>query len=274
LIVQRRELTDALEAKAAELQQVNDQLRQANELKTAFIQVASHELRTPLAILAGYSELSSRAPDVRDPLKDWIKRIATAAKRLQYLVNQMIDMLQAGQFQATLHLQPTDLASLLDEAVADVEPFILLRHQTLKREWPADIGTIDLDAPKIRDSLNHILLNAIKFTPDNGAITVSAVRTDDAGVRIAISDTGCGIDAAHLPRIGEAFFTGYDVARHSSGHYEHGRKGLGLGVSVVKKFLEMHRGQVEVQSEVGCGTTVTLTLPAGAASPSSVPQPA
>src|SRR5439155_24493668 len=129
---------------------VNDELRQANELKTAFIQVASHELRTPLSILIGYSELAARAPDVREPLSDWHKRIVTAARRLQSLVNQMIDMLQEGQFQAKLNLQPTDLASLLDEAVGDVEPFILLRHQTLKRDWATDIGPIGRDAPQLR----------------------------------------------------------------------------------------------------------------------------
>src|SRR4051812_34249988 len=97
LLVQRRELLDELRDKNDELQKVNDELSAANELKTAFIQVASHELRTPLAILLGYSELSSRVSDVKPPLGDWLKRIATAARRMQYLVNQMIDMLQAGQ---------------------------------------------------------------------------------------------------------------------------------------------------------------------------------
>jgi signal transduction histidine kinase len=78
-----------------------------------------------------------------------------------------------------------------------------------------------------------------------------------------VSDTGGGIDPAHLPRIGEAFFTGYDVTHHASGQFEHGRQGLGLGLSVVKAFVALHNGEFDIQSELGKGTTVTITLPAG-----------
>ena len=76
-----------------------------------------------------------------------------------------------------------------------------------------------------------------------------------------MSDTGVGIDAAHRERLFEPFFTGYDVSRHSSGTFEHGRRGLGLGLSLVKAFIEMHGGTVAVESEAGKGTTFTLTLP-------------
>ena len=77
----------------------------------------------------------------------------------------------------------------------------------------------------------------------------------------SITDSGCGIEEAELKRYGEAFFTGFDVTRHSSGTYEHGRRGLGLGASVVKKFVDMHGGKVEVKSKVGQGTSATIMLP-------------
>ena len=80
-------------------------------------------------------------------------------------------------------------------------------------------------------------------------------------MQISIIDSGCGIDESELKHYGEAFFTGYDVTRHSSGTYEHGRRGLGLGASVVKKFVEMHGGRVQINSKVGQGTTATITLP-------------
>ena len=253
LIVQRRLLMDELEKR-------NEELRVANDLKAAFIQVASHELRTPLAILLGYSELASKVGDPSGPTREWLTRIHSAAKRLKSLIDQIIAMLEVGDFNAQLERQPVDLSSFIAGAVDDVAPFIELRHQRLVRDWPGDLGNMPIDIAKMRDAIDHLLLNAVKFTPDGGTITVAAKRAD-GGVQISITDSGCGIEEAELKHYGEAFFTGYDVTRHSSGTYEHGRRGLGLGASVVKKFVEMHGGTVQVQSTVGKGTTATITLP-------------
>jgi signal transduction histidine kinase len=253
LIVQRRVLMDQLE-------KTNTELREANDLKAAFIQVASHELRTPLSILMGYSELATKVPGANGPTKQWLARIRAAAERLKSLIDQIIKMLQAGDFHAALEREPVELAPFIAGAVEDVAPFIELRHQKLIRDFSGDLGTMAIDPAKIRDAINHLLLNAVKFTPDGGAITVAANRSDGS-LSVSITDTGCGIEEAELKRYGEAFFTGFDVARHSSGTYEHGKRGLGLGASVVKKFVDMHGGKVQVQSCVGKGTTATITLP-------------
>ena len=124
-------------------------------------------------------------------------------------------------------------------------------------------------AGKIRDSLNHVLLNAIKFTPDEGVITLSGRRGDDSAVELTVRDTGVGIDAANLPRMGERFFTGFDVSRHTSGHFEYNRRGLGLGLSIVRSFVEMHGGTMSVSSELGKGTAVAVRLPAAIHEPRS-----
>src|SRR5208282_713662 len=110
------------------------------------------------------------------------------------------------------------------------------------------LGVMELDAEKLRDVLNHLLLNAIKFTPDRGRIGITA-RREAGGLCIDVTDNGCGIAPESLPRIFEPFFTDFDVSRHSSGHYKHGARGLGLGLSVVKAFVEMHGGRVSVSSE-------------------------
>jgi signal transduction histidine kinase len=253
LIVQRRILMD-------ELEKTNKELREANDLKAAFIQVASHELRTPLSILLGYSELAKKVGTPGGPTAEWISRIHAAAERLKGLIDQIIAMLQTGDFEAQLERQSVELTSFITSAIEDVAPFIELRHQQLVRDCQPNMGPIMIDPPKIRDAINHLLLNAIKFTPDGGTIKVAAKRNDN-GAEISITDTGCGIEECELKRYGEAFFTGFDVTRHSSGTYEHGRRGLGLGASVVKKFVEMHGGQVKVDSTVGKGTTATITLP-------------
>ena len=126
----------------------------------------------------------------------------------------------------------------------------------------ANLGSLTIEAQKIRDCVEHLLLNAIKFTPDQGMICLSARRKPDGIVEIKISDSGVGIEPSSLPHIFEPFFTSFDVSRHSSGQFEFGRRGLGLGLTLVKAFVEMHGGQVQATSEPGKGTTFTITLPA------------
>jgi signal transduction histidine kinase len=264
MLVQRRSLMAELEAKNADLERANVDLHEANDLKAAFIRVASHELRTPVAILVGYSELAQRVMGASGASADWMARIHRASARLQHLIDQIIGMLDVGDFQARLDRRPTAIAPLIAEAVEDVAPFVELRGQSLTREWPAELGTIELDAVKVRNSLNQLLLNAIKFTPDGGRITVSAEQGADGSISIRVADNGSGMDEASLKHFGDAFFTGYDVSNHSSGTFERDRRGLGLGASVVKKVIELHGGKLHVQSQPGAGTSITMTLPAAA----------
>ena len=260
LLVERKRLLAELQIKNRELAGANAELVQANELKEAFIRVASHELRTPLTILYGLVQML-QTPGVGSPLHDWLAPIQTACERLNRLVNQLLKMLSARQFDRSLDRRPTDLAALLNQAVQDVRPFVERRRQEVSLDLAADLGTIDVDADKIRDCLDNLLLNAIKFTPDCGKIALAAKRTVAEGAEIRITDSGVGIDAANLPHLFKPFFTALDVSRHSSGHFEFGRRGLGLGLSMVKAFVEMHGGKVEVASERGKGSTFVITLP-------------
>jgi signal transduction histidine kinase len=166
----------------------------------------------------------------------------------------------AQNFDNNLERQPVDLARIVQQAVDDVRPFIALRRQTLKLDLPDSMPEISVDPGKIRDCIDHLLLNAIKFTADGGEVSVGMRRGDDT-LQIIITDTGCGIDQQCMQRLFEPFFTGFDVSHHSSGHFEHGRKGLGLGLSVVKSFIEMHGGRIDVTSAVNKGSTFTITLP-------------
>jgi signal transduction histidine kinase len=275
LVRERRELTETLRLRNEDLEkantqlaqaniqlnQVNAELRRANELKHAFIQVASHELRTPLTILQGMVRLAGTVQGAPPALKGHLDRIDRASRRLQALVDQIIAMLVAHKFERTLDRKPTDLAPLLHDAADDVRPFVELRHQTLTVEAPTDIGAMNVEAGSIRDCLNHLLLNAIKFTPDGGVIRLSAVRLAGAGVVIRVADTGEGMDVDTCQRLFQPFFTGFDVSRHCSGTYEHGRRGLGLGLAIVKSLVQMHGGTIGVQSDPGKGTTFTITLP-------------
>jgi len=227
MIVDRKRLTSELKSKNQELEKSNIELKEANELKYAFIQVVSHELRTPLTILLGLTHLAVRSPNIEEPLGDWLKRIEHAGQRLQHLVDQIVTMLSTKQFAQQIDAKDENLPALLEQSAADIKPFIELRKQKLVTNWPGDIGSMKLDAEKIRDSLNHLLLNAIKFTPDDGQITLAAHRNGNSGVVIQVTDTGVGIEPASLPKLFQPFFTGFDITHHASGSYEFGRKGLG-----------------------------------------------
>jgi signal transduction histidine kinase len=260
---ERKQLLVQLQRKNDELERANEQLRQVSALRTNFIRVASHELRTPLTILLGLARLTSQLPGLAGGVKDKVLRIRSAAERLQHLVDQLLSMLSAERFDSEVERRPTDLGVLLKQAAEDVRPFVDLRHQALVLHVAEDLGTLHLDPEKIRDSLNHLLLNAIKFTPDRGTITLEGRLTgaEGPGVVIRISDTGVGMSPEHMKHLFEPFFTGHDVSRHASGVFEFNRQGIGLGLSVVKAFLELHGGRIRVDSLPGLGSTFEITLP-------------
>jgi signal transduction histidine kinase len=263
LLVERKRLL-------AELQNKNLELLKANEMKEAFIRVASHELRTPLTILYGLTQLALSTPGLVQPWLDWLRGALKAGERLNRLVDQLTKMLAAGQFERPLDKRFTELTPLLKQAAEDVRPFVEQRRQELSMKVDPQLGSLNIEAQKIRDCVEHLLLNAIKFTPDQGMICLSARQTPDGRIEIKVSDSGMGIDPSCLPHIFEPFFTGFDVSRHSSGQFEFGRRGLGLGLTLVKAFVEMHGGQVQAASEPGKGTTFTISLPANL-SPATAP---
>jgi signal transduction histidine kinase len=264
LIVERNQLLTLLKQQNQDLEKANAELKRSNELKQAFIQVASHELRTPLTILLGVSHLAVDAGD--EKTRPLLARIEQAGQRLGRLVDQIVTMLFAGKFETTLERKPTDITALLKQAADDVRPFVALRRQQLVLDMAPDIGTAEVEPDRIRDGINHLLLNAIKFTPDGGSISLRG-RPAGENIEIQVSDTGAGIDPAATDRLFEPFFTGFDVSRHSSGQFEYGRKGIGLGLSVVKAFVKMHGGTIAVESKPGQGTTFRITIPCRATEP-------
>jgi signal transduction histidine kinase len=283
---ERRRLIQEVQDKNLQLEEANEELRRANDLKRAFIRVASHELRTPLTIVMGLSELAkdslagnghsqpgpedgerrpSSAPPAEAPrptaLGEWMGQIHKASTRLNERVDLVIKMLLAERFEKSLELRDVSLARLLRDAADEVTSFVERRRQVLEVEAPESLGTVRVEPDKLHDSIVQLLVNAIKFTPDGGRIRLSADKKADGAAAITVEDNGVGIDQASLARIFDPFFTRFDVSRHSSGDYEFNRRGLGLGLSMVKLFVEMHGGRVDVDSHVGKGSKFTIVLP-------------
>jgi signal transduction histidine kinase len=256
LLVERRRLI-------VELEESNARLREANRLKTAFIEVASHELNTPVAVVLGIADLwkMNRGRDASPAERHWMDRIHAAGRRLAATVARMVKLLQAGQFDNPLDLRTTELEPLLRSVVTDLEPFLAARKQQVHLRVGLDLGFAEIDPDKVGDILANLIANAIKFSPDESAIHVEAERLNGEFVRFSVADSGVGIAPSEHPYLFEPFFTGYDTLHHSSGEYQFGKRGIGLGLCLVKKFVELHGGSIEVSSTPNAGSSFAFTLP-------------
>ena len=262
LLAERKLLIADLSAANGRLVEANRELAESNELKSAFIEVASHEFNTPITIVYGMSELLRLTnPDRQGTEREIIERLAGGARQLARLVATVLKMMRANDFRRTLDPAPVDLADLIRSVADQVGPFLEARQLVLRLDLDEALGTFEIDALKIRDVFTNLLTNAIKFTPDGGRITVSArlLGADDAEVQII--DDGIGIEPRALGQLFQPFFTEFDPSCHSSGEFGFKKRGLGLGLSIVKKFVELHGGAVSAESTPDEGTTVTVRLP-------------
>jgi signal transduction histidine kinase len=252
----------------AELQAANRRLTEADRLKGAFLKVASHELNTPVSIILGLIELSRISPGEPFPTdRPWIDRMGAAARRLARTVERMLQLVRSGEFGRALERQSIDIGSLVRRALDELDPYLELRGQSVAVAIDPALGPIEVDPEKIADVLINLLANAVKFTPDGGTIRVAAAVEPGAPdrVRVSITDEGVGVPDDDQQHLFEPFFTGFDTLHHSSGDYQFGKRGLGLGLWLVKTFVEMHGGRVEVSSRHGRGSTFSFLLPSSPA---------
>ncbi len=256
LIVERTRLV-------AELQETNGRLVEANRLKGAFIEVASHELNTPVSVVLGMTELWkwSQAETASPSERGWVDRIHHAGRRLAVTVERMLKLLRSDQLDHTLDYEPTELAPLIRETVAELAPFLRAREQQVQMELDPGLGDADVDRQKLSDIVTNLMVNAIKFTPDGGTIRLTAGPDGPDWVQFRVVDQGLGIGPAERRHLFEPFFTGFDTMHHSSGEYQYRKRGIGLGLCLVKTFAEMHGGQVDVESAPGSGSAFGFRLP-------------
>jgi signal transduction histidine kinase len=262
--VEHHELIVEKNRLVAELRAANAKLTEANRLKGAFLEVASHELNTPVSVILGLVELRRMTPgDAAASDRQWVDRIGAAARRLARTVERMLKLVRSGDFGRPLERQSVDIEPLLLRAVDELTPHLELRGQTAVIEVEPGLGPIAVDPDKIADALINLLANAVKFTPDGGTIRLSASAEPGASdwARVSVSDEGIGVPAGDQQYLFEPFFTGFDTLRHSSGDYQFGKRGLGLGLWLVKTFVEMHGGRVEVSSGPERGSTFSFLLP-------------
>ncbi len=231
---------------------INDmagELAATERMKNDFISSVSHELRTPLTAIKGWAETLQEGVDEETSEKG-MGVIIRESERLSGLVEELLDFsrLQSGRMR--LSISRLDILVELDEAVFLFTDRARTENKQLIYEENAMLPPVYGDADRIRQAFVSILDNALKYTEAGGTITVSAAETDDR-VHVTISDTGCGIPAEHLPNVKKKFYKANQLVR-----------GSGIGLAVADEIVAMHGGSLDVQSQVGVGTSVTITLPA------------
>lgn len=245
------------------IKRAEQQARELNRLKTNFMVVTSHELRTPLTVIRGYNEMliDGWAGPLPERPRELLRIAQTNVDRIIALLNDIARLLAVDDARLLLTREPVDVGALLQGLAAEVQVFVERRQQHLSVQAPADLPSLSVDRGKLGVALRALLENAIKFTPDGGAITVHVSATND-GLQVSVRDTGVGIDARELQHVFDRFYAGADPDYHSSGRYEFRTRGVGLGLAIAKGYVEAHGGRLWAESEgADRGSTFHAWLP-------------
>ncbi len=230
----------------------------ANRAKSEFLSYMSHDIRTPINGIMGMTGIAMRSGDDPGKVMDCLRKIGEASGHLLSLVNDVLDLSRIEQGRTAIVSEPVSLPALLEECASIVEGQLTTRNLEFERDF-ANLSHphIMTDELHLRQILINILGNAVKFTPDGGSVAFRA-RQEAAGngrvrVILRVEDTGIGMEQEYLKHIWEPFS---QSGQGHSGTYE----GTGLGMAITKRFVDMMGGTIEVESELGRGSTFAVTL--------------
>jgi len=242
---------DELGDLAVSFNSMSADLATSNQLRRQMTADIAHELRTPLSIILGYSEALSDGklqgkPAIYDAMYG-------EARLLSHLVDDLRTLSLADAGELTLNRSLLPAAECIDRIAASHAELAAQRGIRLEVQLAPDLPFVDVDRERIAQVLANLVSNALRYTPEGGVITLSA-EADDGRVLLRVSDTGPGIEPAHLPLVFKRFYRA-DDARPANGE-------SGLGLAIAKSLVEAHGGTIQVESAVGQGATFTVALPA------------
>lgn len=256
---QLESLTESLDHRIRERTQeliaANERLKDLDKLRSAFVSIVSHELRTPMTAIRGY--IDNMLDGLTGPLTEkqghYLKRVKFNADRLTHMIAELLDLSRIEAGRVEMQLASVNLAELIDELVDDFRRPASEKGITIEIRSIESSLVVRADRDKVGQILTNLLGNASKFTPRGGTITVETAVMEREQVQISVADTGCGIPADELQKVFERFFRGGAVPPEA--------RGAGLGLSIVKSLVDLHRGHVWAESQVGVGTTFFVMLP-------------
>ena len=235
----------------AALQTAYDELAKLDKMKSDFIAIASHELRTPLGLILGHATYlrETSGPEVQDQ----IDVVVRSALRLKSVMEDLSNLghIEAGQ----VRIRPTQfqLDEVVREVIRDSLGLAQAKQLDVRAQFRPESMLINADRDKLRVILSNLLTNAVKFTPEGGHVLLTA-QTMPGYVKVSVIDDGIGIPADQLERIFDRFF-------QVEGHLTRRHGGMGLGLSIAKVMVEMHRGQIWAESKIGGGSNFSFLIP-------------
>lgn len=236
-----------------ELQRSYEQLRDAHRHRDYFLQNINHELRTPLTAILGWSEILAEDRPGPEAASTAIEQIRRSAEFLLTLISDLLDLSRLEEGGVKLERAPTDVGKLVRDAIEPVAVMAESKGIAVTLATPDGAADVRLDALRMRQVLWNLVHNAVKFTPKGGHIRV-AVEVDGTGALFTVSDDGVGVDPKDLPFIFERF-------RQGDGSTTRAYRGTGIGLSLAKRFVELHGGAIEVESAPGRGARFRVRIP-------------
>jgi signal transduction histidine kinase len=234
-------------------------LQRANGFKNEILGTVAHDLKNPLGVILGRTEMLTEligAGSPKDAIASQVEHIRDATKRLTSMVDHLISDAMADAFDITIRREPVDIAALVNEVAEANLPSAVNKQQSISVSAPPNFVTM-CDADRIREAIDNLVSNAIKYSPIGGKITVVVTHEGENTV-IRIADEGAGLSPEDLGRLFGRF-------QRLSAKPTAGESSTGLGLSIVKRIIDMHGGHVTAQSPgPGQGSTFTVTLPATA----------
>jgi signal transduction histidine kinase len=240
-----------------ELQEKNTQIEAASRHKSEFLANMSHELRTPMNAILGFSEVLGERyfGELNEKQDEYVRDIRGSGEHLLSLINDVLDLSKVEAGKMELELAEVDLPAALRNVVTLVRERAQRHGIALNVDLASGLGAIRADERKLKQIMLNLLSNAVKFTPDGGAITVVGKPVGKV-IEIAVTDTGAGIAPEDLPAVFEEF-------KQVGSNHARKAEGTGLGLPLAKKFVELHGGEIKVESDLGVGSTFSFTLPVG-----------
>ncbi len=251
-----RNANKQLDAKIAELSERNIELFKANKVKSEFLANISHEFRTPLNAILGFAEILREKPDTLKTEKGrkYAENIIAGGKSLLNMINDLLDLAKTEAGKMELHIEKTSIPQLCKTVVGSFAALTKKKKIKVKLTTENKIPELMTDAGKVQQILYNFLSNAVKFTAERGRIEIRANMLDDQTVRIAVTDTGCGIAEPDKEKIFEKF-------RQADGSITRESAGSGLGLAICKELATMLAGTIGMESEAGKGATFWLDMP-------------
>jgi signal transduction histidine kinase len=246
-------LNNELRNARRQLEKNNRDLERIDQAKSDFISIASHELRTPLTVIKGYTEMLIEDPSLNENMKLMLNGIHEGTIRLHEVMDSMFDIAQIDARSLKPHLQPVELGHLIHEICIEQSDSIKERKHTVQVDIPS-LPQVKADPNLLRKLFQHLLRNAVKFTPNNGTIKVAGrvippiIDLPNGGVEILFSDSGVGVDPNFRELIFTKFYQPGELGKHSTSKTRFKGGGAGLGLALSKGIVEAHGGRIWVES--------------------------